>query len=70
MIPFHLKMDVHIAFFILGEKRNITIDTQTLCMNEADVTSTYFVLIGYSHRELGRVVLNTFTSDKVNRTQF
>jgi len=28
-------------------------------MNEADVTSTYFTLIGYSDRELGRLVLNT-----------
>jgi len=28
-------------------------------MNEADVTSTYFTLIGYSNRELGRLVLNT-----------
>jgi len=26
--------------------------------NEADVTSTYFVLIGYSHRKLGRLVLS------------
>jgi len=30
-------------------------DTRTRVMNEADVTSTYFVLIGYSHRELGRL---------------
>jgi len=27
--------------------------TRTPVMNEAEVTSTYFVLIGYSHRELG-----------------
>jgi len=31
-------------------------------MNETDVTSTYFVLISYSHRELGRLVLNAFSS--------
>jgi len=35
-------------------------------MNEADVTSTYFVLIGYSHRGLGRLVVNTFTSHELN----
>jgi len=27
--------------------------TRIPVMNEAEVTSTYFVLIGYSHRELG-----------------
>jgi len=32
----------------------------------ADVTSTYFLLIGYSHRELGRLVMNTFTWHEPN----
>jgi len=38
-------------------------------MNETDVTSTYFELIGYSHCELGRLVLNTFTAYVVNLTE-
>jgi len=35
-------------------------------MNEVDATSTYFVLIGYSHHELGRLVLDTFTLHELN----
>jgi len=35
-------------------------------MNKADVTSTYFVLIGYRHRELGRLVMNTFTAQELS----
>jgi len=38
-------------------------------MNEAGVTLTYFVLIGYSHRKLGRLVMKTFTSREQNWTE-
>ena len=43
------------------------IDARTLVTNEANVTSTYFVLIGYSYRELGQLVLNMFKAYELNR---
>jgi len=45
------------------------VDTWTLVMNEAEVTSTYFVLLSYRHHRLGWLVLNTFTSHELNWTE-
>jgi len=53
---FHLYIFGENVFSLstLSEKR--TVDTRTIVMNEADVTSTYLSLIGCSDRELGRFV--------------
>jgi len=48
------------------KKTNVTVDQRTQVTNGVDVTSTYFVLIGYSRRELGRPVMNTFTWHELN----
>jgi len=58
-------MDVHIAFFHLSfwvkneYNGRYTDPSSFSSVKESGVTSTYFVLIGCSHRELGRLVLKT-----------
>jgi len=56
-----------IAFFVfhLEWKTKVAVDTWTRVTNEADVISTYFALIGYSHLQLGRPVLNKFASHEL-----
>jgi len=54
---------LYFSFSILNENEY---NGRYTSYERADVTSTYFLLIDYSDRELGRLVMNTFTWHEPN----
>jgi len=65
----YLKLfTLHFSFSTFEWKLTTAADTQIQVMNKADVTSTYFKQIVYSHHELDQLVPNTCTLHVLNWT--